>query len=149
MFFRKKPGLLRFVYLVRLLFFGFGFSAHALFGIAAHAKGVSAWESLSNPLAAQINFLDARPDTFHSAQFPLDRFPEATSVILEAEEEEVRSSGESLDLDAPDAAGITAFISKTSFLNLDSEVSDTFKLHTPGLPDSGRSRHTLYQIFRL
>ena len=146
---RKKPGLLRFVFLVRLLLFGFGFCAHALFGIAAYAEGVSSWESQSNPISAQISFLDTRPDTVHSSQIPLHRFPEAASVILEAEEEEVRSSGESLDLDAPDAAGIIPFISKTSFSNVNSEVSETFKLITPGLPDSGRSRHTLYQIFRL
>lgn len=146
---QKKPGLLRFVYLVRLLLFGFGFSAHALFGIAAHSEGVSSCESKPNPISAQISFLDTRPDTLHTSQFPLDRLPVAASVVMEAEEEEVRSSGESFDLDAPVASGITGFIFRNSLLHLNFEVSDTFKLSSPGLPDSGRSRHTLYQIFRL
>lgn len=146
---RKKPGLLRFIYLVRLLLFGFGFSAHALFGIYAHAEGVSYGESQSNRILSQISFLDTRPDTLHTSQFPLDRLPVAASVVLEAEEEEVRSSGESFDLDAPAATGIPASIFRNSLLYLNSEVSDNFKLSSPGLPGSGRSRHTLYQIFRL
>ena len=120
-----------------------------MLGLSVYQDGPSSLESKSNAVLAQISFLDSRPDAIHAAQFPTNRRSIVESVILESEEEEVRSFGESFDLDAATATGISSFIIRNSELFAIRQSVETSHFSGLGLPLSGRSRHILYQIFRI